>query len=85
MSPVFLDVFLTVSGLKYALSRSMFVVPSLTSVSAPPMTPASATGFSPSQIRRSSAESFLSTPSKVVMVSPSSACLTTIFCPFTRS
>ena len=55
---------------KYADSRRTSVVESETSEDRPPITPASATGFSTSQITRSSSSSSRSTPSRVVSRSP---------------
>src|SRR5439155_543170 len=53
-------------GSKLALSNNTEHVDSRTSDSIPPITPARATGTSPSQMRRSSANSSRSTPSRVV-------------------
>ena len=61
------------------------MVPSLTSVCSPPMTPASAIGPEGSQISRSSEVSLRSTPSKVVIISPGLARLTMICPSCTRS
>ena len=67
-----------VKGSKWALSRSTDSVSSVTSEPAPPMTPASAAGVSPSQISRSSGWSARSDPSSVVSVLASPAVRTTI-------
>ena len=57
LSPSFLLVRRTEAGLKYALSRTMVVVAFVTSVSAPPMTPATATARSASAMTSMSGES----------------------------
>ena len=67
--PVFLDVFRMQTGSKYALSRRIFVVVSSTSEFRPPMTPAMATGFFPSQIISISGSRRRSFPSRVMKVS----------------
>ncbi len=55
----------TVAGSNHADSISTFFVFSVIIESKPPITPASATGFSPSAMTRSSVESLRSTPSSV--------------------
>ncbi len=67
--PVFLDVFRMQTGSKYALSRRIFLVVSSTSEFRPPITPAMATGFFPSQIISISESRRRSFPSRVVKVS----------------
>ena len=65
---------------KRALSSSTSTVPSSISESSPPMTPASATGVSPSSVMRPmSAVQTRSWPSSVVMRSPSRAARTTMW------
>ena len=59
--------------LKVATSRRMFVVSSVTSVSSPPMTPATATGPPGSVIRSCSGPKVCSIPSNVVIFSPGMA------------
>jgi len=76
--PVFFEVFRMQTGLKYALSRRIFVVVSSISEFSPPMTPAIATGFSPSQIISISGSRRRSFPSRVIKVSFSWAVRTTI-------
>ena len=74
-------------GSKCADSRKTSSVESSVPVSSPPMIPAMAIGFSESAITRFSGESSLSTPSKVFILSPSFAHLTTTSLPesFLRS
>ena len=67
-------------GLKYALSRNIVSVSSVTPEFSPPNTPAIHIGlFSPSHIIRSSPCSFLSTPSNVINFSFLLAYLTITF------
>ena len=54
----FLEVFITETLSKYALSIIKFFVSSVTSVSKPPITPAKAIGLSSETIIRSSSDSF---------------------------
>ncbi len=68
-----------------ALSSRMRVVTSETSLVWPPITPASATGFSASAMTRSSAVSLRSLPSSVVIGSPSCARRTMILWPASLS
>ena len=63
----------TESGAKYALSRTMVRVSAVTSLSAPPMTPATATGRSASAITSISGLSVRVCPSSVRSVSPGRA------------
>ncbi len=63
---------------KLADSRRTLVVVAETSVSAPPMTPASATGPAPSAMTSISGVSLRSTPSSVFSVSPARAGRTVI-------
>ena len=63
----------TDSALKLALSSSTRVVLSVTSVSSPPITPASAMPRAPSRIIRSPGTSVRSTSSRVLNFSPSPA------------
>src|SRR5256885_5937595 len=72
-------------GSKTALSSRIRVVRSDTSLVAPPITPASATGRSASAMTRSSALSLRSLPSRVVIGSPSPARRTTMREPFSFS
>ena len=59
--------------LKLALSKSTIAVSPSISLLAPPMTPATPTGLSVSQMQSMEGESLRSLPSKVWMVSPSLA------------
>jgi len=77
-NPVFFEVFRMQTGSKYALSRRIFVVESSISEFNPPITPARATGFSPSQIISISGSRRRSFPSRVIKASPSLAVRTTI-------
>ena len=70
LSPCRFAVFLTLTGLKYALSKNMLVVVSVTPLSIPPKTPAMHMGFSASHIIKSSLSSSLSKPSRVVNLVP---------------
>ena len=65
-------------GLKYALSRNMSVVCSVTPEFRPPNTPAMHIGFTASQIIRSASLSLRSTPSSVVKGVPSGQVRTTM-------
>ena len=71
-------------GLKYADSKIIFLVSSLTSVFLPPITPPRAIARVPSVITKSVVCNFLSSPSRVSRTSPSLASRTTILSP-TRS
>ena len=84
-SPSFFDVLRTLTGLKQALSINTRVVPASISELSPPMTPATATGFSPSQIMSISASRVRSLPSRVTKASPAAAVRTTIRFPARRS
>ena len=64
---------------KQADSNTMVVVSSIIPLYSPPITPAIATGFLLSAMTKFSWVNVRSTPSKVVMVSPSLARLTRIF------
>ena len=67
-------------GLKYALSKNIVLVSSVTPEFSPPNTPAMHMGlFSPSQIIKSSSLSFLSIPSRVINFSFLLPYLTIIF------
>ena len=66
---------------KQAASKTMVVTSSVILEFSPPMIPAMPISFSPSQIIRMSRSSFLSCPSRVSKVSPSSARRTMILCP----
>ena len=79
--PVERDVRRTLTGLKTALSRRTFLVAGETSVSAPPMMPATATARRASAMTRSRVVRRRTTSSMVVMASPSSARRTIIFRP----
>ena len=81
--PSFLAVMRTELPLKLADSKMMVLVSSLMPEYSPPMTPATAEGFSVSQITSMSGESLCSVPSRVVMLSPSRALRTTILPPAT--
>jgi hypothetical protein len=72
------------AGWNQADSRRTSAVPSATSVSDPPITPATATARSTSAIKRSSSVNVRSTPSMVTSRSPSSARRTTIPGPASR-
>src|SRR5581483_8459451 len=72
-------------GAKLALSSRIARVEAVTSESSPPITPASATGVSPSQTSRSSGASSLSTPSRVVNFLTAPARRTRIFFRARRS
>ena len=69
------------TGLKYALSKKMLSVTSVTPLSIPPNTPAIHIGFSISQIIRSSSCSSRSRPSNVVNLVPFLTVLTTTLSP----
>ena len=73
--------FFVETGSKSADSRSTWSVPSTISLPSPPITPATADGFSASQIMSIVSSSFLSCPSSVFIVSPGFAFLTTICRP----
>ena len=79
----FLEPALTQSPLKLADSTSTMVVSLSISESRPPMMPAMPKGLSASLIIRMELSSCLSTPSRVVNLSPSFAVSTMIFPPFT--
>ena len=66
------------TGSKFADSTTIVVVASVTSVAAPPMTPARPMGPESSVMSRSSGSSSRSLPSRVVRVSPARARRTTI-------
>ena len=68
-------------GLKIALSIKIFLVDESTSVFRPPITPAMHTGMVPLVITISFFDKILSLLSRVVIVSPSLACLTKILFP----
>ena len=72
------EVFSTPIGSKFAASSSTSVVDSTTSLLAPPMIAASATGFSPSVISRSCSSTRRTVPSSVCTSSPARACRTTM-------
>ena len=72
-------------GLKYALSRNMDVVLSVTPEFIPPNTPAIHIGFSASHIIRSASESLRSMPSSVTNGVPSGQLRTTMRPPLTLS
>ena len=75
--------FLMLTGLKYALSKKILVVFSVTPESAPPKTPAIHIGFSALQIIKSSSCNSRSIPSKVVNFVPFSKVFTIILLPTT--
>ena len=83
LMPSFFAVSLTETGSKYADSKTTVEVSSIIPLYSPPITPATATGFSESAITSISGESSLVTPSSVVIVSPASAFLTMMEEPFT--
>ena len=76
-----LEVFLTFCELKFATSRRIFFVFSVICEFSPPITPPSATAFTPSEITISSLFNSLSCSSSVTSFSFSSPALTTIFPP----
>ncbi len=78
-SPRLFDVLRMEAGLKYALSRRTLVVSAVTSVLAPPMTPARAIALSGSAMRSMESVSSRSWPSSVVRRSPGRARRTMIF------
>ena len=73
-----LDIRATTRGVKWAASRARSLVVSSTSVSSPPMVPASPMGPRSSVMRRSSPSSVRATWSRVSRVSPGAARRTTI-------
>ena len=81
--PSFLAVFLTESFAKFADSKTTVVVSSMIPLYSPPITPATATGFSASAITSISSVSSLSIPSRVIIFSPFTAFLTFMALPFT--
>ena len=68
-------VVLTLAPSKHAASNTTSVVSSMIPLYSPPITPATATGFLLSAITSILGESSLSTPSRVVIFSPSAAFL----------
>ena len=78
LKPIFLVVFLMLVPSNVAASKSIVWTSSVIIEFSPPMIPAIATGFSPSQIRSVCASRVLSCPSSVTNFSPSVAVLTTI-------
>ena len=81
LRPCLFDVFLTETGLKYALSRNTFTVFSVTPLFTPPNTPAIHIGSFVLQIIRSEEESVLSTSSRVTNLVPSAQKSTTTSFP----
>ena len=73
--PSFLAVVLTLAPSKQADSNTTVVVSSMMPLYSPPITPATATGFSASAMTNISSESSLTSPSRVVIVSPALAFL----------
>ena len=82
--PSFCAVFLTEEPKNAALSNTIVFVSSTIPEYSPPITPATAIGFSLSQIASISGVSSCSTPSSVVIFSPARAFLTTISLPLTN-
>ena len=77
--PSFLAVVRTEAPLKQADSNTTVWVSSMMPLYSPPMTPATAAGFSSSQITSISGERVRSTPSRVTMLSPALALRTTMW------
>ena len=82
--PIRFEVFRICEAGKFATSMMIEVVSSFTSEFCPPMIPAKPTGFSESQISKSPGSKVLSTPSKVVIVSPLFAARTSRVLPATN-
>ena len=80
-SPSFVAVYFVDVGSKSALSMSTRSVPAAISEPSPPITPATALGFSASAITSIVSSSFRSTPSSVLIVSPGLASRTMISRP----
>ena len=81
LSPILLEERRILVPLKQAASNNNVLISSVTMEFSPPMIPASPTSFSPSQIMSTSLSRFLSSPSRVVNLSPSLALRTMISFP----
>ena len=81
LNPCTVEVRRILDELKYADSKIIFLVLSLTSVFFPPITPPKAIGCFPSVITKSVSCSLRSTPSRVSNTSPSFASRITILSP----
>jgi hypothetical protein len=84
LSPSARRVSRTWRGVKYATSRKRSVVDAVTSLSSPPITPATATARSASAITVMRGSSVRDTPSSVTSTSPGCARRTTTVCPASR-